>query len=245
MKLREILKIIENISKDKGYSQPYLCGGLVRDKYRDDLSLINDIDITTGDKTVFLLADSIFEYFSKKFDLKTRTNNDGHKSIEFANLKIDFSSNFNHPLAEQEMVKKNINVTNLLKEMYSRDFTCNALLSDMTFTKIFDPTTKGASSINEKKLIAPLSPEITFHDDKRLIRAIYLAAKLNYDLSEDCVEYLKTSDLFVNQGSFLKNKIDESLDMNAEKSLKIINDCNLWDRIPMTEKLYSFYKDKK
>jgi tRNA nucleotidyltransferase/poly(A) polymerase len=244
MKLKEILSTIDTIAKDNGFSTPYLCGGLVRDKYRGDLSDINDIDITTGDKSVFLLADEVSNYFKKSFNITTTTATDGHKSVQFANIKMDFSSNYNHPDIENKLKDLNVNPTNLLKEMYSRDFTCNAFLSDMNFHKIFDPTNKGSESVKTKMLLPPIDAETTFHDDKRIIRAIYLCAKLDYNLNDDCIEFLRQSPIVIDQASYLKKKIDQCLELNLEKTIDTINKTNLWEKIPITTTLYPFYKSR-
>lgn len=245
MKIKKLLKIIESIADQKGYSKPFLCGGLVRDKYRDVLKDISDIDITNGDKSIFLLATDVSDYLRNQFKTQTNTAKDGHKSIAFSNMKLDFSSNFNHPNIENLLIQKNIQPTDMLKEMYSRDFTCNAMLASCDFKTIFDPTKSGKYSIDNKILIPPIDAVTSFHDDKRLVRAIYLSAKLNFNLNEDCIAFLRETTMSVGEQNYLKNKLNEAFDMNPKKTIEILNVTKMWDKIPVTEKLYPYYKNRE
>ena len=94
------------------------------------------------------------------------------------------SSNFNTPNITELLVKQGIKEpTDLQREMYSRDFTCNALLLDLDLKTVIDPTKQGVKDIHAKVIRTCLAPEITLTANKnRVVRAIYLAAKLDFDL---------------------------------------------------------------
>ena len=59
MKLSELLYAIEQIAEEKGLSKPYIVGGLPRDRIIGRKKQINDIDITTGDSNIKLLASEL------------------------------------------------------------------------------------------------------------------------------------------------------------------------------------------
>jgi hypothetical protein len=61
MKLIYLLKIINETAIENGLSQPYLCGGLPRDKAINKNIHLNDVDITTGDATVHVLSKKVHE----------------------------------------------------------------------------------------------------------------------------------------------------------------------------------------
>jgi tRNA nucleotidyltransferase/poly(A) polymerase len=151
LKLSNILKLIDYIHRKIGCSTPYICGGLPRDKIiKGNLKTVSDIDITTGDDTVKYLADEVYLALKRKFNVFKKEHKDGHISLFFKNIKLDFSSNFNEPDIEDVLKSKGINPTRLQKETWSRDFTCNALLINMDLKKILDLTNKGIQDISNK-----------------------------------------------------------------------------------------------
>ena len=151
MKLRELLQQMLATKKRVGSSDPMLCGGTPRDRYLKHLENISDLDITTGDKTVDLLSEEFAEDLSMKYNITRRIMDDGHSSIYIGSFKMDFSSNFNAPNIMQLLNKIGINnPTEMQKEMFSRDFTCNALLLSLDLKKLVDPTHRGFKDINDK-----------------------------------------------------------------------------------------------
>ena len=129
MKLHELLQAMIVVQKEIGTTTPYICGGTPRDKYLNKLEKIADIDITTGDNTIEYLSQQFAIELKKKYNLIRKTMSDGHSSIFIGNIKLDFSSNFIVPVIDKILNKQGINnPSNMQKELFSRDFTCNALL---------------------------------------------------------------------------------------------------------------------
>ena len=72
---------------------------------------------------------SLDNFLNKKYNITRKVMDDGHSSIFLGNLKIDFSSNF--IVGNIDELLNNIgisNPTNMQREIFSRDFTCNSLL---------------------------------------------------------------------------------------------------------------------
>src|SRR5271166_2212697 len=125
MKLHELLQQMQEVQRNIKVSEPFICGGVPRDRYMNRIDLISDIDITNGDKTIEYLSQEFYEFLSKKYNVKRSIASDGHSTIYIGNFKMDFSSNFNVPNIEKYLDKLNIkNPTDLQKEVFSRDFTC-------------------------------------------------------------------------------------------------------------------------
>jgi hypothetical protein len=245
MKLKELLSEIKLVQADIGCSEPYICGGAPRDKYLDRLDNLSDLDITTGDKSIDYLSEELYKRLSKKYNVFRKIMNDGHSSIYLGNIKIDFSSNFNSPNIDNILAKMGItNPTEMQKEIFSRDFTCNSLLLPFTLDKIIDPTKRGFEDINNKIIKTCLSPEITLIANKnRVIRAIYLACKLNFNIDPSIIEYVKNNpnSVKISTVKSLSEKLNESFKYDSEKASKYLTEMGLWNYIPITDLVYPYY----
>jgi len=245
MKLRELLQEMKGVQEKIGSSEPYLCGGTPRDRYMKRLDNISDLDITTGDKTVQYLATEFGSLLDKKYNVTRRTHDDGHNSIYIGSFKMDFSSNFNVPNINQLLRQKNIqNPTEMQKEMFSRDFTCNALLLSIDLKNVVDPTHHGFKDIQEKVIRTCLSPEITLTSNKnRVIRAIYLASKLDFDIDSNIIEYVTKNpeSIKISSEKALAEKLNEAFNRDGDRANYYIQKMNLWPFLPITEVVRPYY----
>lgn len=245
MKLRELLQEMKRVQVNIGTSMPYICGGTPRDKYMGRLDNIADIDITTGDKTVDYLSQEFYLALRKRYNVTRKTMEDGHSTIFIGSLKVDFSSNFNVPTIDQELAKIGIiKPTNMQREMFSRDFTCNTLLLTTDLKQVLDPTKRGFKDIKEKKIRTCLSPEITLTSNRnRVVRAIYLACKLDFDLDESIIDFVRKhpDSVKISTEKVMNDKLNEAFSRDPEKAAKLITQMNLWSYIPITEKVYPYY----
>lgn len=245
MKLRELLQEMKGVQEKIGTSEPYICGGTPRDRYMKRLDNISDLDVTTGDKTVQYLAQEFGAELEKKYNVTRRSHDDGHSSIYIGSFKMDFSSNFNVPNIDKLLVDRAIKTpTEMQKEMFSRDFTCNALLLSTDLKDVIDPTHHGFKDIQEKMIRTCLSPEITLTSNKnRVIRAIYLASKLDFDIDPAIVQYVTEHPESVKIASekALAEKLNEAFNRDADRAAHYIQKMNLWPHIPITEVVRPYY----
>lgn len=236
MKLSFLLTSLNKIANDNDLSTPYLVGGLVRDRAFGKPSQIKDIDITTGDKNSLSLAMATAQLWKTAH---FKLYDDGHSSIAFKNIRVDFSNNYNIPDIQRELKKININnPTELQKEMFSRDFTINCLLQPLDLTKdTIDITGRALKDINKKYLRTPIDARLTIgHDPRRIIRAIKLATK--YDLIimpslEDAILKYRGSLRDVPMG-WIKSQINEILKINSKKTLDILSKYKLLPILPLS-----------
>lgn len=240
MKLSQLLYLIQETADKKNISQPFICGGIPRDKLLGRLQAINDLDITTGDDTVHDLAKELALTFKGK-NSNFKIMSDGHAQLMIGNFKVDFSSNFQSPNINNILKKIGIsNPTNMQKEIYSRDFTCNSLLLSLDLKIISDPLGLGVNDINKRILKPCLSPEITFiNSPKRIPRIIYLASKLNFDVDPKIIEWVKNHASLINNVNkkYLTTKIISGFNYNPQKTIKLLDDMNLWPYLPIIEEL--------
>lgn len=245
MKLRELLQQILEVQKEIGSSKPYICGGTPRDRYLDRLDNLADLDITTGDNTVDYLSQEFAEKFKKQFNVTRKTMADGHSSIYIGELKLDFSSNFVVPGIDKILAKMGIDKpSNMKKEIFSRDFTCNALLLDFDLKTVYDPTGKAFTDLKEKKIKTCLPPEITLTSNKnRVIRSIYLATKLDFDIDKSIIEFVKNNPQTVKIASnkSLAEKLNQAFENDADKASYLLTQMGLWKYVPITEVMQPYY----
>lgn len=245
MKLRELLSQLQGIQKKIESSTAYICGGTPRDRYLKHLENISDLDITTGDKSVQYLSNEFGTALAKKFNVTLRNHDDGHSTVYIGSFKMDFSSNFNVPGIEEMLLKKGIrHPSDMQKEMYSRDFTCNALLLSLDLKNLVDPTHQGFKDIKDRVIRTCLSPEITLTSNKnRVIRAIYLSSKLDFDIDPSIIEYVTNNpnSVKISTEKVMAEKLNEAFNRNPERAVYNINKMRLWDYIPITQVVQPYY----
>jgi tRNA nucleotidyltransferase/poly(A) polymerase len=228
-----------------GSSTPMICGGVPRDKFMGRLDNVADIDITTGDKTVDYLSQEFAIQLRKQYDVTRKTMDDGHSTIFIGNLKVDFSSNFIVPGIDAQLKQMDIDKpNNMQREMFSRDFTCNTLLLTIDLKKLLDPTKRGFKDIKEKTIKTCLAPEITLTTNRnRVIRAIYLACKLGFEIDPAIVAFVNKNPQVVKISTekVMNEKINQAFEKDPEKAMRLVSQMNLWQYIPITEKVYPYY----
>jgi tRNA nucleotidyltransferase/poly(A) polymerase len=161
---------------------------------------------------------------------------DGHYQLYIQGVKFDLSSNYNSPDAEYFLTKAGVKKPSEMQlELFSRDFTCNTLILPLTLRKIIDPTGLALDDIKRKLIRTPLPPRITLRDDtKRVVRAIYLAAKLDFEVEKDIITWARSHhDKIreeVSQG-FSKRKLANATRANPDKTIKLLTAMDLWSVI--------------
>lgn len=246
MKLRELLKMLQDTATKIKVAPAYLVGGCPRDKYMGRLDNVADIDISNGDKDISYLSQELYNELKKRFNVSIKTAEDGHTTIFMGNIKLDFSSNFVIPNINDVLTKMGIkNITNMQREIYSRDFTCNTLLMDLELKHIYDPTDYGFKDIQDKKIRTCLSPEITLTNSRnRVPRAIYLACKLDFDIDHGIIDYVKKhpDTIKISTPKSLNEKIGQAFTKNADKASYLLSKMGLWNYISITETIYPYYQ---
>jgi hypothetical protein len=207
---------------------------------------VSDLDITNGEKDISYLSQELYNELKKQYDVSIVTAEDGHTSISMGNIKLDFSSNFVIPDIDNVLTKMGVkDITNMKREIYSRDFTCNTLLMNMSLNHIYDPTKYGFKDIQDKKIRTCLSPEITLTNSRnRVARAVYLACKLDFDIDHAIIDYVQKNPevIKVSTPKSLNEKIGQAFTKNPEKASYLLNKMNLWNHISISETMYPYYQ---
>lgn len=242
MILSEILKIIDVISANIG-ATCRIVGGAPRDKMLNRSDNIEDIDLTTGDDKIHFVAKEA-SIKLKSPNMNYKVLDDGHAQITIGGFKLDFSSNFNIPNVRPMLVKSGLkNPTNMQAELYSRDFTCNALLMTLDLKKIEDPLGLSLQDIKAKKLRTCLPAAITLgYDNKRVVRILYMAAKLDFTVDTEIIDWVKAHPDSIKNCTqqYLIKKLAKSIKYNKEKTVSLLDQMNLWKSIPPIKELEKY-----
>jgi tRNA nucleotidyltransferase (CCA-adding enzyme) len=237
MHLSEVLNTLSRLAKENGIPEPYIVGGLPRDRALGIAKDVKDIDITVGNNKSLALAMEASKVWP---EANFKIYNDSHSSLTFGNIRIDFSNNFIIPNIEEELKKLNIeSPTDLQKEMYSRDFTINTILQPMDLNKEpIDITKKAFEDLKNKVLRTPIDPELTIgHDPRRIIRAVKMVLKFNLSIDPELKNALlkyrgNISTLPLN---YIKNQINQMLNIDPEKTIKLLAKFKLLPIIPLSK----------
>lgn len=240
---------MQEVKEKINSSQPFICGGTPRDRYLKHLENISDVDITTGDKTVDYLSQEFAQILKKKYNITRKAMDDGHSTIYIGSFKMDFSSNFNVPGIENILSKINISKpTEMQKEMFSRDFTCNSLLLSLDLKSLVDPTHRGFKDLDDKIIRTCLSPDITLTTNRnRVVRAIYLASKLDFDIDPSIIQFVQKhpESIKISTEKVMVEKINEAFTRNPERAAYLVSKMNLWESIPISQIVYPYYMKNK
>jgi len=235
MKLRELLDVVSDTAKENKFSTPYIVGGFTRDLILKKIDDVKDIDITCGDESSLLLGQKLVQKLENSTLL---TFSDGHSKLSYGNLSLDFSNNFKVP--DIKNILKSLNVSDLkpiYEEIYSRDFTVNTLLLPLDLSTILDITGKGINDITNKLLDTCLAPEITLKNDpKRIIRIVYLCAKLGFNPHDRIVAWVQKNGQLLSKvnSKYMKTNINKAFISNKENSINLISLLNIEKYIPET-----------
>jgi poly(A) polymerase len=246
VKLKELLGLLKQTASNIEVAIPFLCGGTPRDKYMGRLENIADLDITNGTSTINYLSQEFAIQLRKHYTITRKTMEDGHSTIFIGDLKMDFSSNFVVPGIEGMLQKIGIaQPTDMQKEMFSRDFTCNALLMDLDLKQITDPTKRGFADIKNKTIRTCLAPEITLTSNRnRVVRAIYLACKLDFNLDPAIVSYVSAHPdvMKISTEKSMSDKLNEAFKRNPDKASTLLSRMKLWNQVPILPSMTNHYQ---
>jgi tRNA nucleotidyltransferase/poly(A) polymerase len=238
--LVDIVHILSDSAKKIG-TTAYICGGTPRDKVMNRLSNVSDLDITTGDKSILYLAKEVAAKFP---GASFKQLDDGHSQLFLEGIKVDFSSNYNLPNLLNILQKSGLkNPTPMQMELYSRDFTCNALLMTLDLKKVLDPIGLGLDDIKKKRLRTCMPAYMTLgYDNKRVVRVLYLAAKLGFSLDAEIVDWVKKhpESLSSPDPGYVAKKLKEAFEHDAEITEKLIGELGLWPYVPPTKDLIQY-----
>lgn len=238
MNQTQLLKAVATVANYWGISQPWLVGGVPRDMYLQQYNKLSDLDFTTGTSEIFSLAKET-AIALKKHKPIYRLMDDGHARIIVFGIKMDFSSHFVVPEANLP------NLSSMEKELISRDFTCNTLLLSLDLKEVLDKTNRAKLDLDRKMLVTCLSPEITLgRDPKRIIRAAYLAAKLDFNLDPEIISWVSAHPEAIGQvkSEYISKKLNKALLLNKNKLIEACNQLNLWPYIPANDQNLAILK---
>lgn len=214
-----ILKKVDDIARDAGYPRTFVVGGAVRNMITGKDPV--DYDITCGTKDNVMLADLVADYFGVPV-YKTAI---GAKKMIVDGIELDFGPHIvfvEHPDGE------------FMSELLSRDFTINTMMIACDTGEFID-LCGGLEDLKNRRLRCTVSPDITFKEERRLLRACrFIAAgfKVDDELKKTIIEQ------FARIGNIRKRNAGSLINEAIRENPQIIdwlNDNDLLKYIPLTK----------
>ena len=186
---KPVFKIISASADELGI-ECYVVGGYVRD-FLLERNIGQDIDIVAIGSGIELA-----KQFAKNLPNQPKVSvfkTYGTAMIRYNNIELEFVG------ARKESYTKNsrnpeVENGTLEDDQKRRDFTINALaigLNTSNFGALLDPF-NGLKDLEDKRIVTPLEPKITFSDDPlRMLRAIRFATQLEFEIDKKSLDAIK------------------------------------------------------
>jgi len=195
MAIADAIEFIRDVANKYRISGIYIVGGAVRDEiYYGKMQQKSDIDLTSiyPNRAVELGGLVAGELGQDMPKILHRT---GTLNFKVADVDIDFKGEWMDTSGYTEIMRKlGIDVNQLTKDVYSRDFTINSLLKSLHTGKVLDITRKGIKDI-KNKVVRTILPAIYVCQKNPLVIlralrfAVYLGFKIDPELSEAMKKY--------------------------------------------------------
>jgi len=234
--LKNIFSELYALSKYYLTDTPYLVGGVPRDQIISGTATLGkvnsiDLDITTNSSDSMRLA----ILFASRNNFRFRIFDDRHITVFLKDFNIDFSSNYISNRAVNFLKSEQCDdylcpafpeIKDKVTEVYSRDFTINALHQNIKTGEIVDILGRSFDDISDRVIKTILPPEITIYDDpRRVFRAIRFSTKFGFDIDNNIKDYVKNNkNIFTSpsvKDGYISSQISTSMEHNSEKTIEI------------------------
>ena len=179
----EIFSVITQASKELEV-ESYVIGGFVRD-FLLKRGVVKDIDIVAVGSGI-KLAEKVASLLPNKPKVQIFKTY-GTAMLRFNDVEIEFVGARKESYTEHSR-NPEVSEGTLQDDQNRRDFTINALalsLNEANFGELLDPFS-GIEDLENKIIITPLNPDITYSDDPlRMMRAIRFASQLHFKIEEN------------------------------------------------------------
>ncbi len=182
-----IFQTISEVVEETG-QQAFVIGGFVRDIFLERPS--KDIDIVTLGSGIDFARKVAAKLKVKKVSV---FKNFGTAMLVYKEWEVEFVGARKESY-QRDSRKPIVENGTLEDDQNRRDFTINAMAIDLSktnFGTLVDPF-NGMQAIQDKKIVTPLTPDITFSDDPlRMLRAIRFATQLRFKIDKKTLASLK------------------------------------------------------
>lgn len=260
IRLKKIFSELHALSRFYMIDPPYMVGGVVRDQIiygsaKVGKGAMSDLDITTNDSDSLRLA----ILFASRNNFTFRIFDDRHVTVFCDNFNLDFSSNFISKNAVDFLKSEQCteflcpafpDIKDKVLEVYSRDFTINALHQNIITGEIVDILGRSMDDVNNKVIRTILPPEITIMDDpRRIFRAVKFASKFGFKIDENIKKFVKENKTDISwdlvKEGYVSSQIALAMSHNPKLTVDYLREMDILGTIPMKGAFKNFIIDNK
>jgi len=183
--LNMAVKSISSAALSAGIKDAFFVGGFPRSIAMGlPLSDVHDLDVATASVgKATMLAGLVEEDLRARSELLHRTMS---VRLYKGELEMDFQGPMDEPDVVQYLHKRGIHPTPLVRNIYGRDFTINAMAVHAVDPMILiDVTSRGKDDIDNKMISSVMDPEASVPRNPLIItRAVRFSKKYNYKIEE-------------------------------------------------------------
>ena len=232
MAIQDAIDFIKDVASKYRISGIYIVGGAVRDEiYYGNMQQKSDIDLTSiyPNRSVELGGLVAGEL---GLDIPRILHRTGTLNFKVADVDIDFKGEWMDTSGYTEIMRElGIDVNQLTKDVYSRDFTINSLLKSLHTGKILDITGKGIKDIKNKVLRTLLPADFICQKNPLIIlRAIRFAVYLGFEIDPDLEKAMKKySHTILNEitNDRAEKEVLKMLAKDTTRTLELLEEYNL------------------
>ena len=183
-----VVALKKGVAGTRYEGQLWLVGGCVRDALLSK-GVSNDLDIVIEGDAIEL-ARWIFES-SLSTIFPVEYPRFGTALVRIASTDVELVG-ARAESYDPDSRKPDVAPANLLQDMRRRDFTCNALILNISTGEVGDLLGSGVDDLRAGVLRTPLDPDQTFIDDPlRMLRAVRFRVQLGFDYADHLVTSIR------------------------------------------------------
>lgn len=237
--ISEVVAKLTYFAKLYNIESLFIVGGFCRELYYGKLNNVDNIEVVSAFHEEAIQFGNLFasEVLNITPDIHQNSgslsivyeNDTGSATIEFQGYSVN---QYMHNQEIKEWMRRNgVDNVPVMSNIYGRNFTVNGLIYSLDDEKIYDPTNRAVSSLEDKVLVSLLPPELLIkYSPLSILKAIHFSLTHDFDIDSSLRSAMgKGKDVLCKSFSQerILAEIVRILKVDAEKGIEMLQKYNL------------------